>query len=293
MSSDAEEIQIPVSWGHISGKWWGPQDRQPILAIHGWQDNAGSFDKLAPMLLPDFSILCIDLPGHGFSSSYPKGKVLCIHWDGLIIARQIVKHFEWKKVTIMGHSLGASIGFLYAATFPDEIDKLICLDAASPAVFTNAEIVELTTRNVEKFLRYEESTKEDMPCYPYADMRDIMMHGHRGSLTPESCKIMLKRGIHRDPESNNYLFARDVRLLSPLGFISLDMALEYASRITCKVLNIKATGTLRHHSYYSRILNKIKETASTLQVHEVKGTHHVHLNNPQDIVSFVINFLKS
>ncbi|KAG8302741.1 hypothetical protein J6590_025016 [Homalodisca vitripennis] len=65
------EIKIPVPWGHISGKWWGPQDKNPVIAIHGWQDNAGTFDNLAPLLPADVPFLCIDLPGHGFSSHLP------------------------------------------------------------------------------------------------------------------------------------------------------------------------------------------------------------------------------
>lgn len=32
-----KEIKIPVDWGHIAAKWWGPQKSEPILALHGWQ----------------------------------------------------------------------------------------------------------------------------------------------------------------------------------------------------------------------------------------------------------------
>lgn len=32
-----EEVRIPTPWGDIAGKWWGPRDKRPILALHGWQ----------------------------------------------------------------------------------------------------------------------------------------------------------------------------------------------------------------------------------------------------------------
>lgn len=32
-----EEIVMPVPWGQISGKWWGSQEKRPIVAIHGYQ----------------------------------------------------------------------------------------------------------------------------------------------------------------------------------------------------------------------------------------------------------------
>lgn len=39
-----EEIEIPVPWGKVAGKWYGSRNRQPIIALHGWQDNSGTFD---------------------------------------------------------------------------------------------------------------------------------------------------------------------------------------------------------------------------------------------------------
>lgn len=31
------EISIPVPWGHVAAKWWGPGKTRPIVALHGWQ----------------------------------------------------------------------------------------------------------------------------------------------------------------------------------------------------------------------------------------------------------------
>ncbi|CAH2074062.1 unnamed protein product, partial [Iphiclides podalirius] len=68
-----KEVKIPVQWGHIAGKLWGHENEQPILALHGWQDNAGTWDTLAPFLYKKRPILAIDFPGHGFSSWFPTG----------------------------------------------------------------------------------------------------------------------------------------------------------------------------------------------------------------------------
>ena len=80
------------------GKWWGPTDKQPIVAIHGWQDNSGTFDKLA-QLLSSVAILSIDLPGHGISSHLPLGQFYYIFWDGVLTLRRIVKYYKWNKVS--------------------------------------------------------------------------------------------------------------------------------------------------------------------------------------------------
>lgn len=81
------------------GKRWGPADEQPIVAIHGWQDNSGSFDNLAQLLPANVAILCIDLPGHGFSSHLHYGQFYYIFWDGLITLRRIIKYYKWNKVS--------------------------------------------------------------------------------------------------------------------------------------------------------------------------------------------------
>ena len=58
ISGPAEEIRIPVPYGHISGKSWGPPSGQPILALHGWLDNAATHDGLAERLPEGYRLVC-------------------------------------------------------------------------------------------------------------------------------------------------------------------------------------------------------------------------------------------
>lgn len=73
-----------------------------------------------------------------------------IFWDGLAILRRIVKYYKWRKISIMGHSLGAAIGFLYAASYPDDTDMLIAIDTVAPVIFDPKEIVKNTGPNLDK-----------------------------------------------------------------------------------------------------------------------------------------------
>lgn len=70
------------------GKWWGGRGRQPLIALHGWQDNAGTFDGIGSLLPSDISMLAIDFPGHGRSSHYPKGQSYYLFWDGVTLVRR-------------------------------------------------------------------------------------------------------------------------------------------------------------------------------------------------------------
>lgn len=283
---------------NILGKWWGARDRQPVLALHGWQDNAGTFDRLCPMLPPQIPILCIDLPGHGKSSQYPTGVQYYLFWDGINFIRRIVKHFGWESVTLLGHSLGGALSFMYAACFPQETTKFISLDIPGPTVRDAKRIASLTGHNIDQFLKYESFPSENMPCYEYSDMVDIVYDAHRGSITRESAKVLLRRGVVeaiKEPNKpSQYHFARDLRLkVALMGMLSLEHTLAYAEQIKCRVLNIRAIPgmTFDNPKVYPMVIDTLRKNCKEVIYKEVEGTHHVHLNNPERIAKYISDFL--
>ncbi|KAL1137778.1 hypothetical protein AAG570_009474 [Ranatra chinensis] len=284
-----------MPWGYICGKWWGPQNKQPILFLHGWQDNAGSFDRLIPLLPTDLSILCIDFPGHGFSSHLPKGDFYYLFWNGLIIVRRIVKYFGWEKVSIVGHSLGGAVGFLYAASFPEEVEKLVSLDIACPRVTSPKVLAAQCGDSINRYLKYETLTDESLPSYMYDEMVNVALDGYKGSVSREGIEVLLKRGMKPvEGKEGYYYFSRDVRLKAAgLAMPSLDIVLEFAGRITCDYLNIKAKEGLKFDNpeIYYEVLDHIKKSSRSFSFHEVPGTHHIHLNNPEKIAGILADFL--
>ncbi|XP_014237062.1 probable serine hydrolase isoform X2 [Trichogramma pretiosum] len=291
-----EEVHIPVPWGYISGKWWGSKAIQPILALHGRQDNAGSFDKLIPLLSKSISVLCLDLPGHGLSSHYPKGQFYYVHWEGLILLRRIVKHYKWSKVKLLGHSLGGAISFLYAASYPQEVEFVISLDIVSPSVKDVTKTVTITGDHIDKFLKFENLTLDSVPCYEYHEMIAIVEDAYKGSITKESAEILMKRGMQPALIPGKHYFSRDPRLkVSLLGMLSMDLVLSYAAQIKCAYLNIRAVPGMvfDQPENYHKVLDVIKETARKFEYHEVEGTHHVHLNNPERVAPIINQFISS
>lgn len=64
-----------------------------------------------------------------------------------------------------------------------------------------------------RFLKYEKLNENNMPSYTYNEMIDLVEDAYAGSMTREACKIMMKRGMRRNPQNPNlYHFTRDVRL---------------------------------------------------------------------------------
>ncbi|XP_072383588.1 probable serine hydrolase [Diabrotica undecimpunctata] len=297
-SGEYEEIKVPVPWGHITGKWWGSRAVQPIIAIHGWQDNSGTFDNLAPLLVAKgFSIYCIDLPGHGFSSHIPKGLQYYLWYDGVHFLRRVVKYFNWKNITIIGHSLGGGIAFLYASIYPDEISKYVSLDISSPSVRSSQKMIAIAGSSLDKMFDYEKKSADQMPCYDYENMLALMVQAHTGSVDREGCRILLRRGMTKAPHKEGcYLFTRDPRLkVGVLGFMTMDLVLNFASQIKCEVLNIRASQGLKVDPLenYDIPLEYIEKYAKKLVRVNVEGTHHVHLTNAEVVEPAITEFLLS
>ncbi|KAG0410717.1 hypothetical protein HPB47_012138 [Ixodes persulcatus] len=55
MPTEWKEAQFSVPYGHLAAKLWGDQSlaRTNVLALHGWRNNAGTFDTLVPLLSSD------------------------------------------------------------------------------------------------------------------------------------------------------------------------------------------------------------------------------------------------
>lgn len=296
-SWSSEEVEIPVPWGTVAGKWWGSRLRQPVLAIHGWQDNAGTFDRLCPLLPSDISVLAIDLPGHGKSSHYPTGMHYYIFWDGIALIRRIVKHFGWDKVTLLGHSLGGALSFMYAAAFPDEVEAFISIDIAGPPARDHRKQAANLGESIDRFLRYETLPATKMPCYDYDDAIDVVLAVYDGSVDMESVEVLMRRGMAPAPPHLNkegFHFSRDLRLkVALMGMLSLEQVIAHAERIKCRVLNIRAVPGMvwDNLEYYPSVIEALKKSTSKLVYHEIPGTHHIHLVTPERISQQVSEFL--
>ncbi|KAG8235117.1 hypothetical protein J437_LFUL014380 [Ladona fulva] len=289
------EIKIPVPWGHISGKWWGRTDRKPLLGLHGWQDNAGTFDRLIPLLPKDISVLAVDLPGHGLSSWYPSS-VFYNPQQLLTTIRMIVMHFKWDSISILGHSMGSELGFLYSAVYPGETKTLIGLDIIKPVSVDQNSLVKRAGSIIDKALDMHDLNKDNCPKYDYSELVERLMKGYKGSLTKDCCEVLLERGKVTF-DNGKYYYARDPRLHSTTSFLSRypnQYLMKLAYNVKCEVLNIKGKPGMSFDDpkHYYEALEIVKNSAKRFEFHKVEGSHHFHLSNPVPTAEVITKFLR-
>jgi pimeloyl-ACP methyl ester carboxylesterase len=188
------------------------------------------------------------------------------------------------------------MAFLYASTYPNDVEKFVSFDNCSPSFRNPKKVLGLAANNIDKLFDYERGS-EDSLCYDYEEMLSIFMEGHHGSLDVEGAEMLLRRGLKPSADKENcFGFTRDPRLkIDAFTFFTVDKLLDFAARITCEVLNIRADDGMKIDmpEYYDIILDAIESSAKRFERIVVEGKHHVHLTNAEEMGPIVINFLKS
>ena len=123
----------------LAWREWGAENETPVIALHGWLDNAASFDTLAP-LLHGCRVIAPDLRGNGLSDHRgPEGSYNI--WDDLPDLVALTGELGLSRYRVLGHSRGAAIGTLLAAVEGESVSSLVLLDGLAAPPFDPADTV--------------------------------------------------------------------------------------------------------------------------------------------------------
>jgi pimeloyl-ACP methyl ester carboxylesterase len=129
----AQPRERGISLPHLklAAQVWGEDGLPPLLAVHGWLDNAGSFARLAPLLAGHFQVIALDLPGHGHSQHLPAG--MGYHYsDHVRTLLEVLDALQAERIHVLAHSLGAGICSLVAAAAPARLGRLWLIEGLGP-----------------------------------------------------------------------------------------------------------------------------------------------------------------
>ncbi len=215
--------------------------------------------------------------------------------DCLLGIERLARHFKWDKFSLIGHSLGGAMAMLYAGTFPNKVDKLVCLDVVR-VIPTKTETIHLRLQKAtHKLLKLENAIiagPETPVSYAMAVERCVV--GTFGSLDEKACDVLFKRGLKK-VEEDGYVFTRDRRLLAaPLSFIAKEHQLFLAHKVTADVLIIKFSEGpyFEAPEDYEEHIEALKTSSKRVQYVTVDGMHHTHLRNPESVAPIISDLFK-
>lgn len=106
----------------------GKPNAPVILLVHGLgQNGLRDWLPIAPELEKYYRVIMIDLPGFANSPS-PKAKLSPTAYADLL--HYVKPYFSLTPIAVAGHSMGGAVTLRYAERYPEDITRILLIDAA-------------------------------------------------------------------------------------------------------------------------------------------------------------------
>ncbi len=99
----------------------------PLILMHGWGCDHTTVASVAATASATHTVYSLDLPGFG-QSTEPREPWTPERYATML--RKFVDRLGIKRPSLAGHSYGGRVAIVYSSQHPDEVDKLILIDAA-------------------------------------------------------------------------------------------------------------------------------------------------------------------
>jgi len=279
-ASAASERSIALPHLQLAARVWGDWEcgdpaRPRLLALHGWLDNAASFDRLAPLLCDHFHIVALDLPGHGRSDHRPPGTWYhYVDYLGDVLAA--ADALGWQRFGILGHSLGGAIASMLAAACPDRIENLLLIEALGPLTGAADQALPQLQRALD-----QRGDLENKALRVFADLEAaVRARAQAGEMSLDAARILVTRGTR--PVAGGYVWSSDPRLTlaSPQRYVEAQiLALLSGIRAPTRlILAEPPPAFLASEMIAARIA-----VVPGIEVVRIAGHHHLHLEDPEPV----------
>jgi pimeloyl-ACP methyl ester carboxylesterase len=104
---------------------------EPIVLLHGYAETSYMWRPLIPKLEATHTVIAPDLRGAGQSATPPGG------YTKAEMAKDIhalAQKLGFEKIRLVGHDIGLMVAYAYAAQYPNEVDRIVLMDAFLPGV---------------------------------------------------------------------------------------------------------------------------------------------------------------
>lgn len=282
----ASELSFDVDGLCIRALAWGDSSQPPILALHGWLDNAASFARLAP-LLSNYYVVAPDLPGHGQSSHHSLDAGYQV-WDDLSQLKAIPDQLGWQHFILMGHSRGAMISSLLAAIVPDRVSHLILLDGLLPEPLSGKDFVKQLQRHHQE--RTQLLTRENRIA---KDLCEAAKQREKAGVPHDAAMLLAQRGT-KTLEDGALQWTSDPRLRGASALkLSYSQRLAVTEALKMPLLLLVAAQGLKAQ-YDVDFSHEEGGLPQHAEIQELSGGHHFHMEGEvESLATAIMQFLCS
>lgn len=113
-------MRISFAEGSIRYKIEG--EGPAIVFIHGFMENARIWRWMVPKFSKKFTVIRINLPGHGKSSVFGESHSMEFMAEAV---NAVLEAEKIKKAMLVGHSMGGYVSLAFAEAFPKKVGALV------------------------------------------------------------------------------------------------------------------------------------------------------------------------
>lgn len=266
-SAREEVLQLPEL--EIAVRRWGLPGGEPVLALHGWLDNAASFDAIAP-LMPGVNLCAMDFAGHGRSQHRPPG----VHYHLIDNVNEVIGTAEalgWQRFSLLAHSMGAGVGALVAGAFPDRIKTCVFLDGFGPVTSSPEEAPANLRKAVQQM--QQPRLRERAVFASLEECARARVRGGHTRVSMAAARVLSERNVRQTDAGFTWRTDPRLRYRSPLR-LTEEQVCGFIAAIEAPVLVIQAQDGLA--KFAARYQHRIA-AAKNVEVRTLAGGHHFHL----------------
>ena len=276
------ERTFEVNGLQIACKEWGRPGFTQIIALHGWLDNAASFDHLIP-LMNNVHVIALDMMGHG-KSSHRSADSFYEPWIDVGDVISVADQMLWDEFTLLGHSRGAIISAFIAGTFPERIKNLFLIDGYVPYLHSTKKSGDHLKRAIKENRRFGVAS----PTY-FRDFERAVHARVEGfvPLTYQAALTLAKRGVFED--ANGFFWGNDQRLKASnhIKFSEEQIRNFYENIIANVILILAENSAIGTAESQEKFFDWIPQ----MQVKKLPGSHHLHLEDKSKDIALLLQTL--
>jgi len=251
----------------------------PVLALHGWLDNAQSFVPLFDYL-DGLDLIALDLPGHGRSSKRPDG--VRYHFDDYVFdVLAVAEELGWTTFHLIGHSLGGAVSTMLAAACPDKVRSLSLIEGLGPI----SARPDAAASGWRKAIRL--SRERPRRVHPDAEAA-IQARARNTDLSINEARLLAERGLVEN--DGGVSWAHDLRLTWPSTMRYTEaQVIDLIAAIEAPALNIYSEPLSDLVPW--RILERRLAALKQRQLFSHPGGHHLHMQHPSVVGPMIKDFI--
>jgi pimeloyl-ACP methyl ester carboxylesterase len=264
---------VAVNGLRLAYRDWGNAHAPALLCLHAGACHSHWWNEIAAPLADRYHVIAPDLRGHGNSARSDAGDYGFDTYASDVAA--LIEALAVEDVCLVGHSLGAYVGLVYASRRPRRLVALVIADM----------LCELDPAALD---RVHEASRRPSPTFATREEAEsrFRLQPPETVARPEILALLTREAVAQTPDGRfGFKFDRRAMGHPPIR------AWDVAPNVACPTLVVRGErSSLMPRDHAERLATLVPHG----RLREVAGAyHHLMLDNPRDFTAALDEFLSS